>query len=59
MQRAVLAFALGVALAGVVLAHTVLAQQPPTPGSDQSHSHGPCPGMGATSTPSTCEQCRG
>jgi hypothetical protein len=47
MQRAVLAFALGVALAGVVLAHTVLAQQPPTPGSDQSHSHGSMPGHGS------------
>jgi hypothetical protein len=33
MWRAVLAIVLGVTLAGVVLAHTVLAQHPPTPGS--------------------------
>jgi hypothetical protein len=37
MRRAVLAIALGVALAGVVLAHTVFAQHPPMPGSGQSH----------------------
>jgi hypothetical protein len=46
MWRAVLATALGVALAGVVLAHTVLAQHPPTSGSGQSHSHDSMPGHG-------------
>ena len=38
MWRAVMAIALGVALAGVVLAHTVFAQHPPMPGSGPSHS---------------------
>jgi hypothetical protein len=41
MWRAVLAIVLGVTLAGVVLAHTVLAQHPPTPG---SHSLDSMPG---------------
>jgi hypothetical protein len=43
MWRTVLAIALGVTLAGVVLAHTVFAQHPPTPG---SHSHDSMPGHG-------------
>jgi hypothetical protein len=43
MWRAVLAIVLGVTLAGVVLAHTVFAQHPPTPG---SHSHDSMPGHG-------------
>jgi hypothetical protein len=47
MWRAVLAVALGVALAGVVLAHTVLAQHPPMPGSGQSGSHPSMPGQDA------------
>jgi hypothetical protein len=41
MWRAVLAIVLGVTLAGVMLAHTVLAQHPPTPG---SHSLDSMPG---------------
>lgn len=45
MGRAVLAIALGVALAGVVLAHTVFAQHPPMPGSGPSHGHGSMPGQ--------------
>ena len=43
MWRAVLAIALGVALAGGILAHTVFAQDPSTPG---SHSHDSMPGHG-------------
>jgi hypothetical protein len=46
MGRTVVAIALGFALAGVVLAHTVFAQHPPTPGSGQSHSHDSMPGQG-------------
>jgi hypothetical protein len=46
MQRAVLAIALGVAFAGVVLSHTVFAQNPPAPGSGQNHSHDSMPGHG-------------
>lgn len=47
MWRAVLAIALGVTLAGVVLAHTVVsAQHPPVSGSGQSHSHDSMPGHG-------------
>jgi hypothetical protein len=42
MRRAVLAIA--VALLGVVLAHTVFAQRPATPGSGQSESHDSMPG---------------
>jgi hypothetical protein len=40
MWRAVLASALGVALAGAVLAHTVFAQHPPSSGPSQPHNHG-------------------
>jgi hypothetical protein len=47
MQRAVLAIALGVALVGVVPAHTVFAQHPSTPGSGQSGSHDSMPGHGS------------
>jgi hypothetical protein len=46
MWRAILAIALGVALAGVVLAHTVSAQHPPVSGSDQSHRHDSMPRHG-------------
>jgi hypothetical protein len=38
---------LGVTLAGVVLAHTVFAQHPPTPESGQSESHDSMPGHGS------------
>jgi hypothetical protein len=41
MWRAALAITLGVILAAVVLAHTVFAQHPPTPG---SHTHDSMPG---------------
>jgi hypothetical protein len=44
MWRAVLAIALGVALAGAVLAHTVFAQHPPSSGSSHPHDHGSMPG---------------
>jgi hypothetical protein len=47
MRRAVMAIALGVALVGVVLAHTVFAQHPSTPGSGQSESHDSMPGHGS------------
>lgn len=47
MWRAVLAIALGVALAGAVLAHTVFAQHPPTSGPSHPRSHGSMPGHGA------------
>src|SRR4029450_10528761 len=47
MRRAGLAIAPGVALAGVVLAHTVFAQHPSTPGSGQSGSHDSMPGHGS------------
>ena len=47
MRRAVLAIALGVALVGVVPAHTVFAQHPSTPGSGQSGSHDSMPGHGS------------
>ena len=47
MWRAVLAIALGVALAGAVLAHTVFAQHPPTSGASHPHGHGSMPGHGA------------
>jgi len=47
MWRAVLAIALGVALAGAVLAHTVFAQHPPTSGPSHPHGHGSMPGHGA------------
>jgi hypothetical protein len=40
------AIALGITLAGVVLAHTVFAQHPPTAGSGQSHGHDAMPGHG-------------
>jgi hypothetical protein len=46
MWRAVLAITLGVALAGVVLAHTVFAQHPPVSGSGQPHGHDAMPGHG-------------
>ena len=45
MWRIVLTVALSVALGGVVLAHTVLAQNPTTPGS--GHSHDSMPGHGS------------
>jgi hypothetical protein len=47
MWKAVPAIALGVALAGVVLAHAVFAQHPPVSGSGQSHTHDSMPGHGA------------
>jgi hypothetical protein len=46
MWRAVVVIALGVALAGAVLAHTVFAQHPQTSGSSQSHSHDAMSGHG-------------
>jgi hypothetical protein len=47
MHRAVLTIALGAALAGAVLAHSVFAQDPPTSGSGQPHGHDSMPGHGA------------
>jgi hypothetical protein len=47
MWRSVVAIVLGVALAGVVLAHTVFAQYPPASGSSQPHSHDSMAGHGA------------
>jgi hypothetical protein len=46
MGRAVLAITLGVALAGLALAHTVFAQHPPAVGSGRSHRHDARPGHG-------------
>jgi hypothetical protein len=43
MWRAVLAIALAVALAAVVLARTVVAQDSPAPGPGQPHTHGSMP----------------
>ena len=43
MWRPAVAIVLGVALAGAVLAHTVLAQNPPAPGPSQQHDHGSMP----------------
>ena len=43
MWRATLAIALGVALAGAVVAHTVFAQNRPAAGSGQAHGHGSMP----------------
>jgi hypothetical protein len=43
MWRAVLAIALGVALAGAILAHTVFAQHPSTSGPSHSQGHGSMP----------------
>ena len=48
MWRTVLAIALGVALAGAVLGHTVFAQHPPTSGPSHPHGHGSIPGHGAS-----------
>ena len=48
MWRAVLAIALGVALAGAVLVHTVFAQHPPTSAPSHPHGHGSMPGHGAS-----------
>jgi hypothetical protein len=45
MRKAVLAISLGV-VAGLVLAHVVLAQNPPPPGSGQAHSRDSMPGHG-------------
>ena len=39
MKKALLAIVLGVAVAGLVLAHAVFAQNPPSSGSGQSHRH--------------------
>jgi hypothetical protein len=39
MWRPAVAIVLGVALAGAVLAHTVLAQNPPASGPSQPHGH--------------------
>jgi hypothetical protein len=36
MRKTVLAIVLGVVVAGLVLAHSVFAQNPPTPGSVQT-----------------------
>jgi hypothetical protein len=44
MWRAVLAIALGVALTGAVLAHTVFAQHPPSSGPSHPHNRGSMPG---------------
>jgi hypothetical protein len=46
MRKALPAIIFGVAVTGVVLAHAVFAQHPPTPGSGQSHSHDSMPGHG-------------
>lgn len=46
MWRVVLAIALGVALTGTVVAHTVFAQHPPA-ASGQTHDHGAMPSHGA------------
>jgi hypothetical protein len=43
MWRPAVAIVLGVALAGAVLAHTVLAQNPPAPRPSQQHDHGSMP----------------
>ena len=47
MWRAVMAIVLGVALAGVVLAHAVFAQNPAASGPGQSHQQGSMPLRGA------------
>jgi hypothetical protein len=46
MRKAVPAIVLGVAITGVVLAHAVFAQNPPPPGSGQTHSHDSMSGHG-------------
>lgn len=46
MRKAVLAIVLGVALTGLVLAHAAFAQNPPLPGSGQTHSHDSMSGHG-------------
>jgi hypothetical protein len=45
MRKAVLVIVLGVAVTGLVLAHA-FAQNPPSPGSGQTHSHDSMPGQG-------------
>jgi len=47
MWRAALAIALAVALAAVVLARTVVAQDPPASGPGQPHTHGSMPSHGS------------
>jgi len=46
MRKILLAIVLGVAVTGLVLAHSVFAQNPPTPGPGQTHSHESMPGHG-------------
>jgi len=46
MRKILLAIVLGVAVIGLVLSHSVFAQNPPTPGSGQTHSHDSMPGHG-------------
>jgi hypothetical protein len=47
MWRPALAIVLGVALVGAALAHTVLAQSAPGPGSNAPSNHGPMPSPGS------------
>ena len=47
MWRPAVAIVLGVALAGAVLAHTVLAQNAPAPGPSQQHDHSSMPSHGS------------
>lgn len=47
MWRTALAIALGIAVAGAVLTHTVFAQHPPHPAAGGSHPHDSMPGHGA------------
>ena len=47
MWRPAVAIVFGVALAGAVLAHTVLAQNAPAPGPSQQHDHGSMPSDGS------------
>ena len=50
MWRIALAIALGVALTGAVVAHTVFAQHPPAAGPGPAHDHGSMPSHGGAPT---------